>query len=95
MTGTAVAEHTIDSILDALEQFHQRATYGAVAGVVDTSPRSLMVGRERSPHSSWIVSRQTGSPTGYKPEQIHGDLTARERIIGSPEELRVWLSNPA
>jgi hypothetical protein len=95
MTGSAVAEHTIDSILDVLDQFHQRATYGAVAGVVDTSPRSLMVGRDRDPHSSWIVSRQSGVPTGYKPEQMHPHLTARERILGSPEELRVWLANPA
>ena len=92
--ASAVREHTIDSILDQLETFHQRATYGAVAGVVDSSPRSLMIGRERNQQSSWIVSRQTGLPTGYTPEQTHPELAERERILATPEELRAWLSHP-
>jgi hypothetical protein len=95
MTATATqAGHTLDSILDQLDQFHQRATYGAVAGIVDSSPRSLMSGREREPHSSWIVRHETGQPTGYSDEQKHPSLTERERIISMPDELRQWLSNP-
>lgn len=94
MNTTTAVEHTIDSILDELGTFHQRATYGAVAGVLDLSPRSLMVGRDRDPRSSWIVSRQTGMPTGYTPEQMHPELNARERVLSSPEELRSWLSRP-
>lgn len=95
MTAVAIQQHSLDSILDQLNQFHQRATYGAVAAVVNSSPRSLMVGRDRSPESSWVVSRQTGQPTGYADEQKHGALTERERILGSPEELRHWLKDPS
>jgi len=91
---TALTEHTVDSILDQLDTFHQRATYGAVAGVVDSSPRSLMIGRERDQRSSWIVSRQSGSPTGYTPEQTHPELTERDHVLTTPEELRAWLSQP-
>lgn len=94
MTNATVAEHTVDSILEQLDRFHQRATYGAVAGVVDSSPRSLMIGRERDQRSSWIVSRQTGFPTGYTPEQTHPEIASRERVLSTPEELRSWLSNP-
>ncbi|HEY0241559.1 MAG TPA: hypothetical protein VGC52_02740 [Gemmatimonadaceae bacterium] len=93
--GLAAETPTLDSILDQLNEFHQRATYGAVAGVVNSSPRSLMTGRERDPRSSWIVRRETGLPTGYRDEQKHSALTEREKIIGSPDELRAWLTEPA
>jgi hypothetical protein len=95
MTAVATAQHSLDSILDQLNHFHQRATYGAVAAVVNSSPRSLMVGRDRNPESSWIVSRQSGPPTGYADEQKHDALTERERILGSPEDLRNWLRDPS
>jgi hypothetical protein len=95
MTDTlAVASWTLDAILDQLDFFHQRATYGAVAAVVDTSPRSLMTGREREPRSSWIVSRQTKQPTGYAPEQIHPAIEERDAVLSTPESLRVWLERP-
>ena len=92
---TAAGEHTLDSILDQLDRHHQRATYGAVAALVDTSPRSLMAGRDRDPQSSWIVSRQTGMPTGYEEDQMHEELTSKENILSTPESLRVWLENPS
>ncbi len=96
MTATASAtEHTIDTILDQLDRFHQRATYGAVAGVVDSFPRSLMSGRARDQRSSWIVSRKDGMPTGYEPDQTHPDITHREQILGNSEALRSWLQNPS
>jgi|SRR5678815_723163 hypothetical protein len=95
MTAAATEQHTLDSILEQLNQYHQRATYGAVAGVVNSTPRSLMVGRDRNAESCWVVSRQNGQPTGYTEEQKHGSLTERDRIIGSPEELRIWLHDPS
>ena len=96
MTASIAApEHTLDAILDQLNAYHQRATYGAVAGVVNSSPRSLMSGRERDERSSFIVSRETGEPSGYKEEQKHPALTERERVLSSPEELRDWLRDPA
>lgn len=95
MTATATETvHTIDSILDNLEQYHQRATYGAVAALVNSAPRSLMTGRDRNPRSSWVVSRRDGQPTGYTDEQKHPSLGERERVISTPEELRRWLTDP-
>ncbi len=95
MTATAAPALDVDSILDQLDQFHQRATYGAVAAVVNSSPRSLMLGRERNQRSSWIVNRGTGQPTGYSDEQTHPSLTERASILSSPETLRAWLADPS
>jgi hypothetical protein len=92
--SVAVPGQTLDSILDQLNTYHQRAPYGAVAGVVNSSPRSLMSGRDRDPHSSWVVSRENGEPSGYTEEQKHAALNERERVLSSPEELRVWLREP-
>ena len=95
MTATVTeSAHTIDSILECLEQYHQRATYGAVAALVNSSPRSLMSGRDRNARSSWIVSRRDGQPTGYSPEQLDPSLHERERILSTPEDLRRWLADP-
>ena len=95
MTAVAVEQYTLDSILDQLNQFHQRATYGAVAGVVNSSPRSLMSGRDRDRRSSWVVSRESGQPSGYADDQKDDALTEREKILGSPDELRTWLKDPS
>lgn len=95
MTATSVAPaSTLDSILDQLEQFHQRATYGAVAAVVNSSPRSLMTGRDRNPRSSWIVNRGTGQPTGYADDQVHEAIAERDVILDTPESLKAWLTDP-
>ena len=90
-----VATHSIDSIIDQLDRFQQRATYGAVAGVLNLSPRNLMAGRTRSQRESWIVSHQTGLPTGYAVDQVHPDITSREEILSSTKELNDWLENPS
>lgn len=95
MSETATAEaQTLDSIIEQLDSYHQRATYGAVAALVDSSPRSLMSGRDRDPRSSWIVSRQTGQPTGYSEEQMHGSLRERDVVLSTPDSLRRWLEDP-
>jgi len=94
MSAAATELHTLESIMSALNRCHQRATYPAVAGVLSSSPRTLMIGRERIPESSWIVRRDGGQPTGYSDEQKHPALTERERVIESPEELKVWLQDP-
>lgn len=95
MTATATPVSQLDTILDQLDQFHQRATYGAVAAVVNSSPRSLMTGRERNPKSSWIVNRGTGKPTGYSDDQIHPEIGERAKILDTPESLRAWLNEPS
>ena len=81
----------MDQIIDALDRQRQRATYGAVAAVCQSSPRTLMAGRERDHRHSWVVRRQTGQPTGYEPEQIHPDLLHSDRVIETRVELERWL----
>ena len=95
MTTVATStDYTVDSILDQLDRFHQRATYGAVAGVVGSSARSLMSGRQRNQRSSWIVNRKDGKPSGYEPNDTHPDIGERERILATPDALRSWLEDP-
>lgn len=94
MSDQATASYTIDSIVDQLDRFHQRATYGAVASVVNRSPRNLMDKRSRGPRDSWVVSRQSGMPSGYEPEQLHPDIKSRDTVISTREALESWLANP-
>ena len=90
-----IASYSIDSIVDQLDHFRQRATYGAVAGVLKLSPRNLMSGRSRNQRDSWIVSRNDGMPTGYEPDQMHPEIKSREQILTSAEELGNWLESPS
>lgn len=85
---------TIDEVLDALDQFHQRATYGALGGVVGRPAQSVMTGRPRNHFNSWVVRRDTGLPTGYTPAQMHPQLLARAHVINTPRALSLWLRNP-
>ena len=82
----------MDEILDTLDQARQRATYGAVAAIVGSSPRTLMAGRDRDRRHSWVVSRKSGQPTGYEAGQVHPDLLRSERVLETREELERWLA---
>jgi len=84
---------TLDQVLDALEAHRQRATYGAVAGLLGKSPRTLMQGRERDMRHSWVVRRETGQPTGYDATLLHPELRARDEIFQTKEELSSWLAH--
>jgi hypothetical protein len=83
----------MDQILDALDRSHQRATYGAVAAVLDRAPRTLMQGRDRDQRHSWVVSRRNGEPTGYDPAQLHPALRERTEVLDNKEELARWLQS--
>jgi hypothetical protein len=87
-----MAENNMDQILDRLNHAHQRATYGAVAAVVGSAPRTLMSGRERDLRHSWVVSRKNGQPTGYEVDQVHPELMRSERVLETREELERWLA---
>jgi hypothetical protein len=86
-----MSAYTMDQILDVLDRNHQRATYSAVAAVLDRPPRTLMQGCERDRRHSWVVSRANGEPTGYQPTQVHPALHERDRILDSKDELTHWL----
>jgi hypothetical protein len=83
----------LDEILSALNSHQQRATYSAVAALVGETPRSLMRGKPREPGNSWIVSKNTGRPTGYANGDVHPALTANEKILMTREELASWLAS--
>lgn len=85
----------LDQILDLLNRHHQRATYGAVAGLVGRIPRSVLQGRPRDWRHSWVVLAATGRPSKYQGSEIHPDLAKRERILRTPGELETWLANPS
>ncbi len=95
MSDQATASYAIDSIIDHLDRFHQRATYGAVAALLNRSPRNLMGNRSRGPRDSWIVGHSAGMPSGYEPDQLHPELKSRARVISTREELESWLANPS
>lgn len=87
-----MTEHTLDSILDLLNLHHRRATYGAVAKLVNRPPTFLMAGRTRDQRHSWVVNHRTGLPTGYEPEQIHPGLHDFQEILQTGDDLEKWLS---
>jgi hypothetical protein len=82
---------TLDTIISTLDTNRQRATYGAVAAVLETTPRSLMKGRAREQSASWIVASGNGLPTGYGEAEMHPELTANQHVIRTGDELRQWL----
>lgn len=84
----------LDHVVNILNRFHQRATYGAVGGVVDRPPAFLMSGYPRNHRYSWIVNAESLLPTGYTEEEMHPSLRERELVISSAAELEEWLRNP-
>jgi hypothetical protein len=97
------SDMNLEDIVTKLNERKQRATYGAVAGVLDVIPRGLMSGRQRDRKHSWVVAatkRGRGRPTGYTDEQIQADCLLQIRaglhnIIKDSAELKRWLKSEA
>jgi len=91
----------LDGIVTKLNERKQRATYGAVAGLVGVLPRGLMAGRPRNHKYSWVVAAtgsRRGWPTGYENDQIHPDCLrqiyeCRGNTIEDSTALARWLSS--
>ncbi len=79
---------TIEHILEALNKQKVRATYGAVGEVLDIIPISVgkLLGQRR-PEASWVVSSETGEPTGYSASECHKDLYTNPTILRTREQL--------
>ena len=90
----AVPRRPLDAVLDQLQRFEQRATYGAVADVVGGIAQGVMQGRPKTPRHSWVVSKATGLPTGYREHEAAPTLRGRSHVIASGRELRAWLAAP-
>ena len=87
--------HSLDDILDLLDRYHQRATYGAVGAVVDRPPYFLMAGRPCDARHSWIVSAKTHLPTGYGEQHMHARLCERSEVLRTFQELSTWIRDPS
>ena len=82
---------SLEDIVDLLDRQQQRATYGAVAGVLGRPATFLMSGIPRSPRYSWIVNEKTLKPTGYTPEDTHPALERKKFVLLNQSELQAWL----
>jgi hypothetical protein len=82
---------TLDDILEVLARHRQRATFGAVAGILGRDPKSLFNGNVRTPKTARVVNKSTGLPTGTKESDYPPGLLEKERVIDATEEFRVWL----
>jgi len=85
---------SLKRILDLLSQHHQRATYGAVAGLLGKTPRSLMQGLPRDWRHSWVVNKDTGLPGEYASGKIHVAIEERAEIFDTEADLEAWLRDP-
>jgi len=90
-----LAPLSLDGILDALNRHHQRATYGAVAGLLGVSPRSVMSGRPRDWRHSWVVNAETGWPSEYPVPKVHPKIETRDLVLVTTDQLLEWLAGPS
>ena len=84
----AIGSVDLPEILRFLNEEQVRVTYGAVGEVLGVIPRAM--GARLGPHTrerSWIVSADTGLPTGYSQDDMHPSLFRANEIIGSGTEL--------
>ena len=85
---------SVKSIVEQLNKHHQRATYGAVAGLLGKVPRSVMQGYPKDWGHSWVVNQSNGEPSEYPAPKKHPALRERPHILSTPDELAAWLANP-
>jgi hypothetical protein len=81
----------LDRILNILQLHRQRATFGAVAGVLDRDPERLFDGYPRTPRTAWVVNKESGRPTGHKPTELPPDLFSNSHVITTNNELLKWM----
>jgi hypothetical protein len=84
---------SLKDIVEALDRHHQRATYGAVAGLLGKVPRSVMQRYSRDWRHSWVVSQDSSEPSEYPAPKVHPAHRERPQVISTPEELAAWLAN--
>lgn len=78
-------------VVATLERYSQRATYGAVGGIVGLPARSVMQGEAKNHRNSWVVSIRKGEPSGYSEKDWAPLLKANSEIIQSRIRLATWL----
>jgi hypothetical protein len=91
--ASSMKDPDLDSILLRLERHRQRATFGAVAGLLGRDPLTLFNDYPRSPRTSWVVGKSTGKPTGQSGTDLHPDLLKNPHVISGSAELKTWLAS--
>jgi hypothetical protein len=92
-TAPVKGSANLDSILERLERYRQRATFGAVAELLGREPFTLFDGYPRIPRTSWVVSKSSGRPTGQDGSALHPDLFQNPHVISNSAELKAWLAS--
>src|SRR4051794_23301924 len=83
-TGTSQsATYELRDIVRFLNEAQVRATYGAVAELVGGIARGigarLTALYSRGPEASWVVSAESGMPTGYAASERHPRAVRQDR----------------
>jgi hypothetical protein len=86
--------NSLDQILDLLNQYHQRATYGRRRGPGWCACNVSDEWRPRDWRHSWVVDKETKRPTEYASELVHPAIDERREILNSGEQLEAWLKDP-
>ena len=85
-----MAPISLGLILRELNAAKQRATYGAVGGLLGRLPRSVMQGLPKNAAHSWVVLSDTGEPSGYHPAQLDPARHHNPHVIRDAVELKQW-----
>ncbi len=80
-----------EDVIALLAAHRQRATYGALAGVLGRPAIGVMSGLPKTAINSWVVSASTGLPTGYGDGEIDPALGAGDAVISDSGALLDWL----
>lgn len=78
-------------VIELLDLHAQRATYGAVGGVVGLPAQSVMQGQPKTHRNSWVVSATRLTPTGYDEAERDPRLFSRSAVLCTREALSAWL----
>lgn len=83
----------VEAVLDLLNRYAVRATYGAVAAHTGAgNVRTFMTAFPKEARYSWVVSAQPPhEPTGYPESAWHPDLKKNAMVLSDARELAAWV----
>ena len=88
---SSTATYELRDVVRFLNEKQVRATYGAVAELVGGITRGMGARLtrlySRSAEASWVVSAESGMPTGYEANERHPALLSKTEIISTGGEL--------
>lgn len=88
-------DSALEAVIDTLERYRVRATYGAVAAHLGRNATFLMDAFPRTPRYSWVVNQDCEQPTNYTASEKHPELTMNSLVLKDVRALRDWLARKA